>query len=155
ENLSLSGRPPMDALGRAGGDIQRINAAAPIVSGALRPISAFRFRPDSDTDRRRAIRCLTQAAYYAAALEPRNGQEAVAQVVLNRVRDPNFPASVCGVVYQGAERVTGCQFSFTCDGSLARTPIAWAWNRAESVARAALDGFVADWVGTATHYHAD
>ena len=59
----------------------------------------------------------------------------MAQVILNRVRDPNFPASVCGVVYQGAERVTGCQFSFTCDGSLARPPVAWAWNQAESVAR--------------------
>lgn len=155
ENLSLSGRPPMDALSRAGVEMQRLNAATPIVSGAIRSISAFRFRPDSEADRRRALRCLTQAVYYEAALEPRNGQEAVAQVVLNRVRDANFPASVCGVVYQGAERVTGCQFSFTCDGSLARGPVAWAWNRAESVARAALNGYVADWVGTATHYHAD
>lgn len=155
ENLSLSGRPPMDALSRAGVEMQRLNAATPIVSGAIRPISAFRFRPNSEADRRRALRCLTQAVYYEAALEPRNGQEAVAQVVLNRVRDANFPASVCGVVYQGAERVTGCQFSFTCDGSLSRGPVPWAWSRAESVARAALDGYVADWVGTATHYHAD
>ena len=155
DNLSLSGRPPMDALSRAGVEMQRINAATPIVSGALRPISAFSFQPDSDGDRRRALRCLTQAIYYESALEPRNGQEAVAQVILNRVRDPNFPASVCGVVYQGAERVTGCQFSFTCDGSLARPPVAWAWNQAESVARAALNGHVAASVGTATHYHAD
>lgn len=155
DNLSLSGRPPMDALSRAGVEMQRINAATPIISGALRPISAFSFRPNSDGDRRRALRCLTQAVYYEAALEPRNGQEAVAQVVLNRVRDPNFPASVCGVVYQGAERTTGCQFSFTCDGSLARPPVAWAWNQAESVARAALEGHVAGSVGTATHYHAD
>jgi len=155
ENLSLSGRPPMDALSRAGVQMQRLNAATPIISGALRPIGAFAFRPNTDGDRRRALRCLTQAIYYEAALEPRNGQEAVAQVVLNRVRDPNFPATVCGVVYQGAERVTGCQFSFTCDGSLARAPVAWAWNQAEDVARAALGGHVADWVGTATHYHAD
>lgn len=155
ENLSLSGRPPMDALSRAGIEAQRVNAAIPIVSGAVRPIGAFRFTPASTADRNRAIRCLTQAIYYEAALEPRQGQEAVAQVVLNRVRDPNFPASICGVVYQGAERITGCQFSFTCDGSLARAPVAWAWRRAENVARAALDGFVAGWVGTATHYHAD
>lgn len=155
ENLSLTGRPPMDALSRSGLQAQRLNAAVPVVSGAIRPISGFRFAPNSAGDRSRALRCLTQAVYYEAALEPRRGQEAVAQVVLNRVRDPNFPASVCGVVYQGAERTTGCQFSFTCDGSLARTPVAWAWNRAEDVARSALNGFVADWVGTATHYHAD
>lgn len=155
ENLSLNGRPPMDALSRSGLQAQRLNAAVPVVSGALRPIGAFRFTAASSVDRARALRCLTQAVYYEAALEPRNGQEAVAQVVLNRVRDPNFPASVCGVVYQGAERVTGCQFSFTCDGSLARMPVAWAWNRAQDVAEAALGGFVADWVGTATHYHAD
>lgn len=155
DNLSLSGRPPLDALGRAGVEIQRLNAASPVVIGALRPISAFAFRPTSDGDRRRAQRCLTQAIYYEAALEPHAGQQAVAQVVLNRVRDPNFPASVCGVVFQGAERTTGCQFSFTCDGSLARTPVAWAWNRAEAVAREALAGNVAVSVGTATHYHAD
>lgn len=155
ENLSLSGRPPLDSLRRAGVEIQRVNAASPIVAGAIRPIGVFAFRPASDLDRRRAVRCLTQAIYYEAALEPRAGQEAVAQVVLNRVRDYNFPASVCGVVYQGAERTTGCQFSFTCDGSLARAPVAWAWSRAESVARAALAGHVAETVGTATHYHAD
>lgn len=155
ENLSLTGRPPMDALSRSGLNAQRLNAAVPVVSGALRPIGGFRFAPSSSADRTRALRCLTQAVYYEAALEPRRGQEGVAQVVLNRVRDPNFPASVCGVVYQGAERTTGCQFSFTCDGSLARTPVGWAWRRAEDVARAALAGYVADWVGTSTHYHAD
>jgi len=155
ENLSLSGRPPLDALGRAGVEIQRLNAASPVVVGALRPISTFAFRPSSQADRRRALRCLTQAIYYEAALEPVAGQQAVAQVVLNRVRDLNYPASICGVVFQGAERTTGCQFSFTCDGSLARSPVSWAWDRAEAVARAALAGHVADSVGTATHYHAD
>lgn len=155
DNLSLTGRPPMDALRRAGLEAQRINAQSPIVSGALRPIGAFRFVPNTPQDRVRALRCLTQAIYYEAALEPRRGQEAVAQVILNRVRDRNFPASVCGVVYQGAERVTGCQFSFTCDGSLARQPVAWAWRQAEDVAQQALAGFVAASVGTATHYHAD
>ncbi|MNQ67305.1 Cell Wall Hydrolase [compost metagenome] len=79
----------------------------------------------------------------------------MAQVVLNRVRDPNYPNTVCGVVYQGAERTTGCQFSFTCDGALARAPIAWAWTRAARVAERALAGHVATRVGTATHYHAD
>lgn len=102
-----------------------------------------------------ALRCLTQAVYYEAASEPDAGQRGVAQVVLNRVRHPAFPNTVCGVVYQGSERVTGCQFSFTCDGSLARIPSVAGWARAERVARDALGGKVAAAVGNATHYHAD
>ena len=79
----------------------------------------------------------------------------MAQVILNRVRDPNYANSVCGVVFEGAERITGCQFSFTCDGALAQTPVPWAWNRAARVAERALAGHVSAAVGTATHYHAD
>ena len=102
-----------------------------------------------------ALKCLTQAVYYEAAYEPLAGRRAVAQVVLNRMRHPAYPKSVCGVVYQGWERSTGCQFSFTCDGSLLRRPSASAWKVAEDVARAALGGYVAAEVGSATHYHAD
>ena len=72
------------------------------------------------SDRARAQHCLTQAIYYEAASEPDAGQRAVAQVVLNRVAHPSYPDTVCGVVFQGSERSTGCQFSFTCDGALAR-----------------------------------
>jgi hypothetical protein len=108
----------------------------------------------SDQARARAVRCLTEAVYYEAASEPREGQEAVAQVVLNRLKHPAFPKSVCGVVYEGAERGTGCQFTFTCDGSLARAPISWRWDAAEDVATAALAGHVASAVGASTHYHA-
>jgi len=107
----------------------------------------------SETDRSRALTCLTQAIYYEAASEPDAGQRAVAQVVLNRVAHPSFPNTVCGVVYQGSERSTGCQFTFTCDGSLARAPVRQFWLRAESVARAALSGYVYAPVGLATHYH--
>jgi hypothetical protein len=71
------------------------------------------------------------------------------------LRHPAYPKSVCGVVYQGSERRTGCQFSFTCDGSLLRAPAAGAWRAAQEVARAALAGYVEPSVGTATHYHAD
>ncbi len=102
-----------------------------------------------------ALKCLSQAVYYEAAFEPAQGRRAVAQVVLNRMRHPAYPKSVCGVVYQGAERRTGCQFSFTCDGSLARVPAAGAWRQSEDTARAALTGFIETSVGTATHYHAD
>ena len=79
----------------------------------------------------------------------------MAQVVLNRVRHPAYPKSVCAVVYQGSARPTGCQFSFTCDGSLRYAPEPGLWRRAQDVARRALDGHVAKAVGSATHYHAN
>jgi hypothetical protein len=101
-----------------------------------------------------AVHCLTQAIYYEAGGEPRAGQQAVAQVVLNRMRHPGFPRSVCGVVFEGAERSTGCQFTFTCDGSLALAPGAVRWRAAERVAIDALSGAIASEVGAATHYHA-
>jgi len=101
----------------------------------------------------RAVECLTAAIYYEAASEPDDGQRAVAQVVLNRVAHPSFPKTVCGVVYQGSERPTGCQFTFACDGALLRQRSAYFWERARQVARAALAGYVYRPVGLATHYH--
>ena len=71
------------------------------------------------------------------------------------MRHPAFPASVCGVVYEGSTKPTGCQFTFTCDGSLTRQPDADGWRRATRVAEDALSGFVYGPVGWATHYHAD
>ena len=109
----------------------------------------------SAAERARALLCLTQAVYYEAALEPPDGQAAVAQTVINRVRNPNFPKSVCGVVYQGSSQVTGCQFSFTCDGSRQRAPIEPFWSRAKAVADRALNGYVMPQTGLSTHYHAD
>ncbi len=154
ESLTLAGRPTLD-FGATGLDAMKLNAATPNASGYLRVAAPFVFKPATAEDRRRALRCLTQGIYYEAALEPTEGQEAVAQVILNRVRDPNYPNSVCGVVFEGAERTTGCQFSFTCDGALAQAPVGWAWNRARQVAERALAGHVSARVGTATHYHAD
>ena len=107
----------------------------------------------SGLDKARALQCLSMAVYYEAASESYEGQRAVAQVVLNRVAHPAYPASVCGVVFQGSERSTGCQFTFTCDGSLARTPSRRGWAVAQSVALSALAGDVFTPVGTATHYH--
>jgi Cell Wall Hydrolase len=98
--------------------------------------------------------CLTAAIYYEAANEPDDGQRAVAQVVLNRVRHPAYPNTVCGVVYQGTERNdTLCQFTFGCDGALARRPAAAQWMRAGRVARAALAGSIFAPVGMSTNYH--
>lgn len=111
--------------------------------------------PERFSDRASATDCLTAAIYYEAASEPLAGKRAVAQVVLNRVRHPAFPNSVCGVVMQGATRKTGCQFTFTCDGSLYRTPSRRGWEAARQVALAALSGVVEPSVGMATHYHAD
>jgi len=107
----------------------------------------------SGSDYARAKLCMTQAIYYEAASESDAGQRAVAQVVLNRVAHPTFPNTVCGVVFQGSQRSTGCQFSFTCDGSMARKPSAIFWTRADRIARQALAGSVYAPVGHATHYH--
>ena len=150
----LAGKPTL-VLGADGLNAQRMNAAMPPAVGALRPALPFVFKAASEADRQRAVRCLTQGIYYEAALESTEGQEAVAQVILNRVRDPNYANSICGVVFEGAERTTGCQFSFTCDGALSQAPVGWAWDRARTVALRMLAGHVATKVGTATHYHAD
>jgi spore germination cell wall hydrolase CwlJ-like protein len=134
---------------------QQINAELPFASGPNPAARPFGLSGGSAESRARALECLTNAIYYEAGQEPAAGQQAVAQVVLNRVRHPAFPASVCGVVYQGSTRSTGCQFTFTCDESLTRAPEPAAWNRARKVAKAALAGFVQPAVGNATHYHAD
>lgn len=117
------------------------------------PLAAQPFRLGGALDASRDLECLTQAAYYEARGEGRDGMKAVAQVVLNRVRHRAFPNSVCGVVFQGAGRRTGCQFSFTCDGSMRGRVNTAAWNRAREIASSALSGAVEARVGTATHFH--
>ncbi len=132
-----------------------INQHIAVDSGPNPAAQPFSLGKVDAATRARALECLTSAVYYEAGQESTDGQRAVAQVVLNRVRHPAFPANVCGVVYEGSTRPTGCQFTFTCDGSLTRGPALGAWQRARSVAEAALAGFVYKPVGTATHYHAD
>ena len=145
-------RPPVLPLAIA--DAAQLNAVLPVDDTGLAPAQPF-YLTASGAERQRATLCMTQAVYYEAALEPLEGQQAVAQTVINRVRHPDFPKSICGVVYEGSQLPIGCQFSFTCDGSLARPPIEPYWSRARDVALAALSGFVARDVGSATHYHAD
>jgi spore germination cell wall hydrolase CwlJ-like protein len=130
------------------------NAERPFVNRPDTAARRFMLQTDAD-DRAKATNCLTQAVYYEAASEGEDGERAVAQVVLNRMRHPGFPSTVCGVVYQGAERGSGCQFTFVCDGSLLRTPVASLWARARKIAEQALAGRVFAPVGHATHYHAD
>jgi spore germination cell wall hydrolase CwlJ-like protein len=130
------------------------NAAIPFASGPVEEMGAFRAIALSSQSYDQALRCLTQAIYYEAANEPEQGKRAVAQVVLNRLRHPAYPSSVCGVVYEGWNQPV-CQFSFVCDGSLLRAPMAMQWRQSQAVARAALAGHVESSVGSATHYHAD
>ncbi len=114
--------------------------------------SATPFQLRGALDESRDLECLAQAVYYEARGETPAGQAAVAQVVLNRVRHPAFPKSVCAVVFQGAHG-SGCQFSFACDGAAHHPLESLAWRRAEKVAAKALDGEVMPEVGNATHFH--
>lgn len=150
----LSTLPTLGSLEIGETDARLINALRPGASEPPPPARPFILKAGEE-DRARAEQCLTQAVYYEAAVEPLEGMQAVAQTVLNRVRHPGYPKTVCGVVFQGSLRQTGCQFSFTCDGSLARTPDPVLWEKARAVARQALGGFVLKTVGVATHYHAD
>jgi spore germination cell wall hydrolase CwlJ-like protein len=132
----------------------QVNAQIPVAQGPNPAALPFKFTGNSAT-RGQALTCLASAVYYEAGSQDDDGERAVAQVVLNRVRHPAFPGTVCGVVYQGSTRATGCQFTFTCDGSLYRQPEAAGWRRATGIAEAALGGYVYAPVGWATHYHAD
>jgi spore germination cell wall hydrolase CwlJ-like protein len=129
------------------------NAAVPIVVSKRARAAPFDFEGGSAA-RAQAVDCLATAALYEVGDDPR-GQRAVIQVILNRARAPGFPHTICGVVYQGFERTTGCQFSFTCDGSIQRRTRHFGWTAARRAARRALSGHVFAAVGRATHYHAD
>ncbi len=147
--LESAGQPAVLAELGSGGDAQLPTVAYNAGAGA----QPFIMRAGSE-DHSRALKCLTDAIYYEAANEPDAGQRAVAQVIINRMRHPTYPNSICGVIYQGSERQTGCQFSYSCDGSMSRIPARAAWLRGQRVALQALAGYVFTPVGMATHYHA-
>jgi spore germination cell wall hydrolase CwlJ-like protein len=146
--------PPMLIRQIAPEQALQVNAAMPLDNGPNPAALPFVFKANATT-RTQALSCLASAVYYEAGSQDDDGERAVAQVVLNRVRHPAFPASVCAVVYQGSTRPTGCQFTFTCDGSLNRQPDSVGWRRAYSIAEQALSGAVFAPVGWATHYHAN
>lgn len=100
--------------------------------------------------------CLARAIYFEARSETELGQLAVAKVILNRVKDPDFPKSICGVVYQGSGSRNSCQFSFACDGlpDDVKQPAAWANSKRVALKAIAGDQSIGA-VGTATNYHAD
>lgn len=129
-------------------DLQNGLRRASLTNPAARP-----FRLGTALDQSRDLDCLTKAAYYEARGEGTDGMRAVAQVVLNRARHSAYPNTVCAVVYQGSNRRTGCQFSFTCNGAMKGAVNRAAWNRARDVASKALSGQVYAAVGNATHFH--
>lgn len=114
------------------------------------------FRGETEAEfQSRQRRCLATAIYFEARGEPIQGQLAVAQVVMNRVRSETYPDTICGVVFQGQWRRRGCQFSFTCDGIADVPRNQTTWELAQRLAARVTDGKV--WlaeVGHATHYHA-
>ena len=106
-------------------------------------------------ERAKAEKCLANAVYFESRGEPVKGQIAVAQVVMNRVFSPFYPKTVCGVVYQNANRHNACQFTFACDGIPDIVTEPEAWERAKRIARDTLDGKL--WmpeIAKSTHYHA-
>lgn len=120
---------------------------------AQQPAAAQPSVPSQPQIDARQQNCLAQAVFYEARGESQRGQIAVAEVIMNRVRSGYYPTSICGVVYQGSHRATGCQFTFTCDGSLNRTPRGRAWDRAQRVATAVMSGYTRPITQGATHYH--
>ena len=130
------------------------DARAMMVQAVLRgPSAPAEQAPAEQQIDARQHACLSQAIYYEARGESQRGQVAVAEVVMNRVRSPYYPNSICGVVYQGSHRSTGCQFTFTCDGSLNHRPRGRAWDRAQRVASAVMLGYTRPITQGATHYH--
>lgn len=136
-------------------EARKFNEALPFSPNIGPTARPFFLAASTPNDRARALHCLSLAVYYEAGSESLNGQHAVAQVVINRMRHPAWPHSICGVVFQGSERATGCQFTFTCDGALRKPPSGRRWRASQSVAYAALTGYVQAEVGLATHYHTD
>lgn len=104
----------------------------------------------------REQRCLAEAVYFEARSESEEGRAAVAQVVLNRVKSPLYPNSVCGVVYQNSNRHLACQFTFTCEGKSLRITEPGPWRDAVRIAREVYEGttYLTE-VGASTHYHAN
>lgn len=165
-STALSSLPGTYVVGRAAANEGRASSSTGLdaalstlrdaFSGGYRTPDANPFQgvPLAANVSARELDCLTQAVYYEARGEGQSGMEAVAQVVVNRVRHPDFPNTICGVVYQGVSRGRGCQFSFVCDGSMRRRSEAELWDRSRSVAVRAIEGRLDSPVGTSTFFHA-
>ena len=157
--VSVEGSPPtvepLELLNVSPLEAKQKNDEVPFTTDPVPAAAPFIFK-GSTLDMARAVDCLAATIYYEAGNEAVEGQMAVVQVVLNRARHPAYPSTVCGVVFQGQERRTGCQFSYTCDGSMVRRkPDPLTWERFRALATSMLTGTVYAPVGWATHYHTD
>ena len=148
---------PFIQLGEAGIDPVPLRLVAKSLDLDLRPLElAALDRPlETATIDTREKRCLTHALYYEGRNQGAAGQMAIADVIMNRVENRYYPNSVCGVVYQGSSRDTGCQFSFTCDGSLDRPVDVAAMKKSRVIASAVLAGLRVPLSNNALNYHAD
>ncbi len=144
---------PMELAPVTESDARAQNAEVALITKGFIAARPFIYAGSGDA-RLRARDCLAAAMIYEAG-DDAKGQQAVGQVIINRARHPAFPKSVCGVVFQGSERTTGCQFTFTCDGALSRRYSDAAWTRARNNADLMLSGGTYPPVGLATHYHTD
>jgi len=155
-----------DDDGASGGVIIKGPSPQKVVQGVKlkRTVTASRKPVDKATQQaiaRRRVQmaeenCLARAVYFEARSESELGQLAVAKVILNRVKDPEYPKSICGVVYQGSGRRNSCQFSFACDGLPDDVRSAAAWANSKRIAKMAISGDAkVAAIGSATNYHAD
>ena len=162
--MALAGEPAVNqglvaigADGQPSDNLHEVTDQAqlkPLAAGSVVGISVMRGSAGWGPANGDPLTCLAQAVYFEARSEGEDGQKAVAQVVMNRTGMARYADTVCGVVYQGWERTTGCQFTFVCDGSLKAPDDAAAWDRAIEVAKNALAGIVFKPMLGATHYHA-
>jgi hypothetical protein len=154
-NMEEARLRPGDRLDFASLSLTRDVEAGPLIASRdltyLRTFDASHFTNAEETARQR--NCLAEAIYYEARSEGRVGQLAVAEVVMNRVDSRLYPDTICDVVYEGSERRTGCQFTFTCDGSMEFAPRGRSWARAQAVAQHVELGFARPVTRDATHYH--
>ena len=161
--MAAAERPIRASLVSAKSDIlvepETIRSKDPMAQIVSPPVALIEKSWKTGRELRREVaehQCLSRAIYFEARSESEIGRLAVAKVILNRVKSPFYPDSICEVVYQNADKRNGCQFSFACDGLSDRPRNAKAWQRARTLASRALagDGEVHA-IATATHYHAD
>jgi spore germination cell wall hydrolase CwlJ-like protein len=169
----VAAKPPAPVLAYASADPKSDAAAAidAVIAPQKKPMGRIVLVPDVDVAHAwvnnpipasartpAEMKCLATAIYFEARGEPERGQVAVAQVVLNRLKNPAYPSTICGVVYQNKNQRNRCQFSFACDGIKDRITDRGAWTSAQALAKKVLGDdrtmFLAD-VGTSTHYHAN
>ncbi|MDA5194493.1 cell wall hydrolase [Govanella unica] len=138
----------LDRLGSMIGGLHRVGTYVSVLSKDASDVSQQEIAVASQ------YRCLAQAVYFEARGETKAGQQAVAHVVLNRLRDGRYPSTICGVVYQNKNQPNRCQFSFACDGRSDKPNDKWAWRQSLKVALEALTGASKDATRASTHFHA-